>query len=69
MTGTSHHGHHEVKSFPISVGEATLPEGWKPFAYDPTTGYVICRKYVRNEKPASFLDRVIDEGKEATNGS
>ncbi len=53
MTGTSHHGHHDVRAFvlPLTGATLTLQDGWKPFAYQD--GYVICRKYVRNEKESN----------------
>lgn len=51
-------GHHEVRVFRIIAREGhthRLPDGWKPFAYgeDFAGSFVVCRRWVRDEKSAS----------------
>ncbi len=48
-------GSHIVREFRLKTeGEVLLPEGWKPFAYNPITLSVICRKWVRSESAQGF---------------
>jgi hypothetical protein len=46
-------GHHDVRTFELRGDKiVTLPDNWKPFTVIQvgTVVYVVCRKWVRNEK-------------------
>lgn len=47
-------GYHETGTFLV---DTVLPLGWKPFAYDPTTHTVVCRRWHRLDELSEHPER------------